>query len=138
MPQIPEETLAKMPPAQRAQIEARMKAAGGAGGPRSTTVRSCITKETLASGRHFGQDDQSCTYKVVSSSAMKQEIHSECTRGQMKMAGDLTIERIDSEHVKGSMAMKAAEGGPPINVKVSFDNRFVSADCGDVKPAAAK
>ena len=139
MPQIPEDALAKMPPAQRAQIEARMKAMGGGGGPRSSTVKSCITKESLARGEHFGQNDNSCTYKVAnSSSSVKQEIHMECTRGTTKMTGDMTIERLDSEHVKGNMSMKAGEGGPPINVKMSFETKYLGADCGDVKPAGMK
>lgn len=135
MPQIPEETLAKMPPAQRAQIEARMKA--GPGGPLTNTVKSCITQETLNRGMNFAQRDNSCTYKVISSSATHQQMHSECSRGEMKMAGDITVDRVDAEHVKGEIVMKSAEGGP-INMKMSFDTKWLSPDCGDVKPAVVK
>jgi len=138
MPAIPEETLAKLPPAQRAQIEARMKAAGGAGGPRTNTVKSCITKESLAHGANFAQTDSSCTSKVINSSSTKQEIHMECARGQTKMSGDATFERVDAEHVKGTIAMKAAEGSMPINMKTSFETKWLSSDCGDVKPPAMK
>lgn len=108
----------------------------GAGGPNTNTVKSCITREMLDKGLNF-QNDKSCTYKVNSSSAGKQEIHLECTRGQMKTAGDVTVERLDSEHVKGNMVMKA-EGPTPMNMKMSFDTRFLSSDCGDVKPPAVK
>lgn len=136
MPQIPEETLAKLPPAQRAQLEARMK--GGMGGPRTNTMKSCLTKEALDRGLNFAQNDNSCTYKVVSSSSTKQEMHSECNRGQMKMTGDLTIDRVDAEHIKGGMTMKSAEGGQPMNMKMSFETKWISADCGDVKPSGVK
>jgi hypothetical protein len=138
MPQLSEETLAKLPPAQRAQLEARMKAGGGAGGPRNAAVKSCITKESLARGANFAQSDNSCTSTVINSSSTKQEIHMECARGQNKMSGDATFERVDTEHVKGTIVMKSAEGAAPINMKMSFDTKWVSADCGDVKPPAFK
>ncbi len=136
MPQIPEETLAKLPPAQRAQLEARMK--GGAGALHTNTSKSCITPEALNRGMHFGQDDNSCTYKVVSSSSIRQELQTECTRGRQKVTGDITTERVDSEHVKGVIVMKSGEGGPSFNMKMSFDTKWLASDCGDVKPPAVK
>jgi hypothetical protein len=135
MPQIPEETLAKLPPAQRAQIEARMK---GMGGPQNMTVRNCITRDSLARGAQFGKADNTCAYKVVSSSSSKQEMHMDCTKGQTKMSGDVTVERVDSDHVKGTMAMKSGDSSTPVNMKMSFDTKWISADCGDVKPAGVK
>src|SRR5271156_871304 len=47
MPQIPPETLAKLPPDQRAKIEAAMKQASGmaSGQPTTTTSKNCIKKE---------------------------------------------------------------------------------------------
>lgn len=136
MPQIPEETLAKLPPAQRAQIEARMKAAGG---PHTNTQKSCITQEMIDRGLNsFMQNENSCTYKVISSSSSKQELHTECSRGQMKMSGDVTIERLDDKHVKGGINMKSVDGPMPINMKMSFDSKWLSSDCGDVKPAPMK
>lgn len=132
MPQIPEETLAKLPPAQRAQIEARMKAAGG---PRTTTVKSCITRDSLNRGV-FGPTENSCTYKVANSSSSKLEVHMECNREKTTMTGDLVVERADSEHAKGTMVMKASEGSMPINMKMTFDTKWLSSDCGDVKPMA--
>jgi uncharacterized protein DUF3617 len=136
MPQIPEEALSKMTPQQRAQMEAMMKGRGGAG-PRTTTTKSCLTKESLSKAFAFRENERACTQKVVSSSSSKQEIHLECNQGQVKSSGDITVERIDAEHAKGTMLMKASEGSTPIgpmNMKVSFNSKWVSADCGDVKP----
>jgi hypothetical protein len=137
MPQIPEEQLAKMPPEQRARIEAMMKGRG-AGGPRTNTSKSCVTRESLEKAMAFGQNEESCTRKVISSSSSKQEIHIECTRGKSTMTGDLTIERQDGEHAKGSMVMKSAGSERPIDMKMSFTSKWLSADCGDVKPITAK
>src|SRR5579863_7235884 len=59
MPQIPEETLNRMPPEQRARVEAMMKGRGAGG---TNTSKSCITQEMVNQGLNF-QNDKSCTYK---------------------------------------------------------------------------
>ena len=135
MPQIPEATLARMPAQQRAQVEAMMKGRGAAGP--QTTVRSCMTKESLDRGA-LGQADKSCNWNLVSSTSTKQVIHLECTRGNAKTTGDMTIERDDPEHVKGTMAMASSEGAKNVGATVSFSMKWLGADCGDVKPAGAK
>jgi hypothetical protein len=65
----------------------------------------------------------------------------ECARGNTKTAGDLTLERVDSEHLKGDMLMKttgdsstAGSMGQNMTIKISFSNKFLSSDCSDVKP----
>jgi len=135
MPQIPEEALAKMTPVQRAQIEAMSKGRGGAGAP--TTTRVCVTQESLNAGA-FGRRDKACTNKVVSSSLSKQVIHVECSMGEIQSTGDMTIERVDPQHLKGTMVMKSSKGDQAKEVKMSFENKWIAADCGEVKPAGAK
>jgi hypothetical protein len=135
MPQIPPEALSRMPPEQRAKVEAMMKGRGG--NPRAMTVRSCITKETLARAGAFGQSDKSCTMKVVSSTPAKQVLHMDCARDEMHMTGDMTIERVAAELVKGASVIKA-EGEHAITMKSSFETKWLSADCGDVKPVQPK
>jgi hypothetical protein len=135
MPAIPEETLARMPAAQRAQVEAMMKGRG-AGGGLATTSKVCLTRESFDKSAAFGQTDKSCTYKVVSSSSSTQQIHVECDKANTKTTGDMTIERVDAEHVKGTMSMKSSASPQPMNMKISFT--WLSADCGDVKPVVPK
>ena len=52
----------------------------------------------------------------------------------------MVVERMDAGHVKGAMDMKTLmEGAPqPTHVKMTFDTKWVSADCGDVKPLGEK
>jgi hypothetical protein len=128
MPNIPPEVMAKMPAAQRAQVEALMKSRGGTAAP--ITNKVCVTRSSVDEGS-FGRTDKSCTSKVVSSSASKQVLQIECERNDSKMTGELTVERVDSEHVKGSVVMKTPQG----QTKMTFENRWLSADCGDVRPA---
>lgn len=135
MPQIPADKLAQLPPDQRARIEAMMKGRGAT--PNVSKV--CLTKEALAKALSFTQNNNNCTQKVTTLSASKQEVHFECT-GQFKGAGDLIIERLDSEHAKGDMVMKGegGRGGTPMSMKMSFTTKYLGADCGDVKPMGEK
>ena len=52
----------------------------------------------------------------------------------------MVVERVDAGHVKGAMDMKTLMEGAPqaTQVKMSFDTKWVSADCGDVKPFVEK
>jgi hypothetical protein len=137
MPQIPPEQLAKMSPQQRAQVEAMMKAGAGAGAPRTTTSKSCLTKESLKQALTMSQNEN-CTHKVIASSSSMQTIHMECTQGKVTSGGDLMIERIDAEHARGNMAMKSAGGDQAVNMKMTFTTKWISSDCGDVKPFSSK
>ena len=136
MPSIPPDALANMTPEQRAHVEAMMKAR--AGGPMVTTTKICITREQLNNPMAFSRPDRTSTPKVVSSSATRQQIHVECTHQGGKVAGDLTVERIDSEHIKGNMAMKGGMEGHPVDIKMTFDTTWVASDCGNVKPPNAR
>jgi hypothetical protein len=146
MPQLTPDQLARIPEAQRKQMEAMM--AGRGGSPRSATTKSCVTKESLARSMAFLNDDNpgNCTRKIASSSSDKIEMHIECTpdKTNMTMTGDFTIQRVDAEHVKGSGAFKSTGTGSGGNAprtmesKITFSTRYLSSDCGDVKPAGEK
>jgi hypothetical protein len=142
MPQLTPEQLAQMPPAARARVEGMMK--GGAGAPTTNVMKACVTAEQLNHAL-IDNGDKSCSYKVTGSSSSTQNIHVECTRGNTKSGGDVTLTRIDSEHVKGEANMKATgdastQGSMAQNmtIKLSFSNRWLGSDCGDVKPSSAK
>jgi hypothetical protein len=138
MPQLTPDQLAKMPPQARAQFEAMQK--GGAGAPQTHTSKACITREQL-SKPIFDGGDKGCSYKLTSSSFNSQTIHVECTRGNTKTAGDITLDRVDAEHLKGDMLMKtsgdsstAGSMGQNMTIKLTFTNKWLGSDCGDVKP----
>jgi hypothetical protein len=139
MPQISPDQLAKMPPEARARVEAMMK--GGPGAPQTRTSKVCITHDQL-SKPIFDTGDKSCSYNLTNSSSSSQVIHVECTRGNTKTGGDLTFKRVDSEHLTGDMLMKttgdsstSGSVGQNMTIKLSFSNKFLASDCGDVKPS---
>ena len=107
-------------------------------------TKSCITREQLSKPL-FDNGEKSCTYKIVTSTSSSQQIHVECAKGNSKTFGDLNLDRVDSEHLKGSMNMKTsadtasgAAAGQNMNIRISFINKWISSDCGDVKPSGEK
>lgn len=139
MPQIDPETLAKMPPQQRAQIENMMKGRGGS--PRTTTTKFCITQEAINRAHVFdNNNNKNCSYKVISSTSSKVQAHVDCVDDRTKMTttGDMNFERVDSEHIQGSMVMKSSGNDRAVDMKSTYSNKWLSSDCGDVKPAGEK
>lgn len=135
---LPIPNLDQMAPEQRARIEATMK--NMAGSPRTTTVKSCITREGIekAIAKANSTKTNTCAPKLVSASASKVELHIDCTqeKGDMKSNGDMTIERRDPEHFTGTGAMKSTgTNGRSMDMKWSMTGTFVSSDCGNVKPS---
>ena len=130
MPGIPEETLAKLPPEQRARMEAAVKA------PPHVTSRSCRTSETLKKPLEFGdRANSSCKRTVVSSSPGAMEFHLECNNGRTRSVGDGHVQAVSSESLKGETVMNTImEGRGAIISKVLFSSTWLGSDCGDVKP----
>ena len=133
MPSIPPEALARLPAAQRAQMEAMMK---GRGGAPAATSKVCMSPDYLKQASPVGQIDKSCTYKVLVSSPAKQQFHSECKQDGSVISGDVTVERVDAEHITVTTVAKSSAAVPAATVKATLN--WLSADCGDVKPAVAK
>ena len=132
-PPIPEEVLSKMTPEQRARMEAVIKGRQGAG-PQSRVTKSCLTKEVLDKSLSFGDEGKGeCKRTVVSSSSSKRDMHLECTNGAMKSSGDIHMEAINSENIKGSSTMNVANAGRNMSIKINYSAKWISADCGDLK-----
>jgi hypothetical protein len=134
-PLIPEEALAKMTPAQRAQMEAAMKA-HPINGSHTNTTKSCFTQDLLGKPMTFGQDKTTnCKFDVSRSSSSVQEIHIACGEGNTKSTGVMHIEAVDSENIKGSSEITgSSDGTHNSTIKVSFTSHRLSGDCGDLKP----
>jgi len=126
LPPIPQEVLDKMTPQQREMMEQRMK---GNQTPRTTTSKSCITKEQIEKGFDVGEDDKACTRTVISSTSTKQEIKIECNRDNNKSTGTIRIEASSPESVKGSMQMSMTSGGRSMNMNSTFTSKYLGPTC---------
>jgi hypothetical protein len=124
---IPPEALARMTPEQRAKMEAAMHA---------DTHKHCVTKESInealiAAGR--ANREVNCTRTFVTSTSTKMVIHMECTSGTRKTSSDVQVEAINHETTKGSLVMTTS-GGRGANAKIEWTDKWLGADCGDVRP----
>jgi Protein of unknown function (DUF3617) len=125
MPAIPPEVLAKLTPEQRAKMESAM----GARGAKPIVSTSCRTKEKLAQAWTTGQQ-KSCTTAVTSSSSTKQEVHLECNQDGTKSSGDIKVEVVDSEHIRGSFQLTtASDGNHTVNMNYSFTSKWLGGAC---------
>lgn len=129
--------MASMPPEQREAMEKMMASHGigiGAGAP--NTIRVCVTKEQADRG-FKPEDNGHCTRNNVSTSgnttsfdfACKSEHGSVTGHGSFAAQGDTAF----------TAATTADNVGPKMTMHIQSDiaGRFVSTDCGDVKPMPA-
>ena len=125
---IPADALAKVPPAQRAQMEQMMQRAG-AGAPRTMKEKSCITDKDLKDGpfrNATNQGGQHCTYTPVSVTARHQELTFQCTSDSGHgTSGKMVLDAPDSTHVNGTVEAKTEAG--TANVKLA--TQWLSSSC---------
>jgi len=122
---IPADRLAKMPPAQRAQMEQMMKQMSGT---KSVKDRSCVTQKDLQEGAFRNRADQDgghCTYKQVSGTARHQEWAFQCSNDEGNATGKMTLDAPDSTHVRGVVEMRSDRG----NANISLAAQWISASC---------
>ncbi len=125
---IPPDALAKMPPEQRARVEAAMK-----GGPSTDVRKECITKEKLEKHSVFSNNRGDCTRTVVNSTGSKLEVKIHCEEKQASTDGTLVLETAGSDHVKGTMQSVTNANGHTMNMNFTFSSKYLGPACGDVK-----
>ena len=127
--------LASMPPEQRAAIE-KMMAGRGMGmqpGGAPNAVRVCITKEQIARG--FTPDrDGRCSRVNVTTSGNVTKFDFTCASENHNMTGHGTFTAMgDSAFAVSTVADTTSQKGA-MQVQSDIAGKFVSSDCGDVKP----
>jgi|CZKY01.1.fsa_nt_gi hypothetical protein len=132
MPAIPPDALAKMPPEQRARVEAAMKQSG-MGGPSTDVRKECITKEKLEKHSAFGDNRGECTRNVVNSTGSKLEVKFHCEEKQTSTDGTLVVEAVSSDSTKGTMQSVTNSNGRTMNMNITFSSKYLGPACGDVK-----
>jgi Protein of unknown function (DUF3617) len=133
VPPIPEELLSRLTPDQRAKMEEAMKARA-AKGPQTRVTKSCLTKDELNKAMTFGAEgNAACKRTLITSTSSKQDIRFDCNdeKSGMKGSGTVHVEAINSETVKGSAQVNVGAGNN-MTMQMSFNAKWVSADCGDL------
>jgi Protein of unknown function (DUF3617) len=139
MPGVPDDMLAKLPPEQRAQMEAMMKQRGMSSSGNTTVAKTCITKEKLDKGVAFSTENrQNCTRNVVSSSPTHAEVKVHCEENKSsgnKSTVDSTtvIDVVGPDSTKGSTHAVTNSNGRNMVVDLTFTSKYLGAACGDIK-----
>ena len=129
MPNIPPDALAKMPPDQRARIEAMMN-----GQPSTDVRKECITKEKLEKHSAFSANRGDCTRTVVSSTGSKLELKFHCEEKQSSSDGTFVMEALASNNVKGTMhSVIKTSSGKTMNMDFTITSKYLGSACGDVQ-----
>ena len=125
---IPKDALDKMPPAQRAKMEAAM--AARAGKANSHTSTTCVTKLDLERGQLLKSEDAKCTRIVISQTASRYEMEETCTGPDPSK----THAKFDAKSSESYMAIMDRQQGDGGKVHVEMSGRWLSAACkmGDV------
>lgn len=129
---IPAEMLQKLTPEQRARMEERMKSSSGEK-TRTTTSKSCLTKEKLDKGFDLGGKEEGCKQTVLSSTSSKADVKVVCQKEGMNSSGALHLEALSTESVKGSGQMSLTGGGHTMNTNTTFTAKWLGATCGNTE-----
>lgn len=128
-PNIAPDALAKMPPDQRARVEAMMK-----GTPSTDVRKECITKEKLEKHSAFSNNRGDCARTVISSTPRKLEVKFHCEEKQSSSDGTFAMDALATDNVKGTMHMVTnTANGHSMTMDFTINSKFLGAECGDVK-----
>ena len=136
--QMPDSVMQNMTPERRAQMEAMMKnMAARAAQPR--TRQRCITEEQLKRDAAFGEAQRTdCKQTVTTNSASDWEVHAQCSGDGRQSDITAHFHADSSTSVTGTVDMAITADGRSMNGKNTISAKWVSADCGDVKPDDVK
>lgn len=132
--------MASMSSEQRKQMEKMMAqqgvnmAPGAAGG--GMAVRICITKEMAARNETPAQTRGDCKQEQMQKSGNTTKFKFTCTKPPSSGEGEVTMNSSESYTMKMKMTSQAK--GKPEQMTMEAQGKFVSNDCGSVKPIAAK
>jgi hypothetical protein len=132
-PPIPADMLARLPPAQRAKMQAVLAATMARAG-KPHVYKSCVTEKSLQRG--FDPSEHSsgekCKSTVLSSSASMMDVRVECVgeRHGEHTNGHFHFVASSPVAMKGTIDMTMSDGAHTMRVKRVMQGQWLSADCG--------
>jgi hypothetical protein len=129
--------LAAMPANQRKMMEQMLAQQGmsmpGMGQGGATTHRYCMTPEEAARS-DIPSHDADCKYTVLGRNATKLRMSFVCTdEGKTKGEGEVTF--ASSTAYSGKFTMQTRIDGKPERMEMSQVGKWLSTDCGKIRPA---
>lgn len=122
---MPAAAMENVPSAQRAKIEAAMRAR--AGKVNTQTHRSCVTQEDLDRGEFIKSEDENCKRNIVEQNARRFEAEDVCGPPEPAKT-HITFAAKTPESYTATMDRAQAEGG---SVHVEMNGRWIAAACSE-------
>lgn len=132
--------MASMSPEQRKQMEKMMAqqgvsmSPGTSGGGMSTRV--CISKEMAARNEAPTQPQGDCKQESMQKSGNTTKFKFTCSKPPSTGEGEVTMNNPESYTMK--MKINRDVKGKPEQMTMDAQGKFLSSDCGSIKPLAAK
>jgi len=131
-----QQQMANMSPEQRQQMQKMMQQNGvqldiGAGGALQT--RLCMTRD-MAERKEFPVQQGDCKQTFTQQSSTRGHIAFTCTKPRVSGEGDVTADSDTS--YRAHMKIKNDEQGRNQVVDMDVTGKWLSADCGNVRPIA--
>lgn len=124
--------MASMPPEQRKMMEQMMAAQGVGLGPRGNSVKVCLTAEDIA--RDFiPQQEADCRQEVVKRTAASMKVRFTCA-GKHPTSGEGEIRFLGPMAYTGVTTVNTTAGGKPERMRMTQSGKWLSADCGKIRP----
>jgi hypothetical protein len=125
--------LAKMSPEVRARMAEGMKARGVSLPDANGATKVCLTKELYDSGSWQQlASDTGCTTTFSTQTSTTWKWHSSCTKLKSESDGETVFS--SAERYKTKVTTTTAVTGTPKTSTRILEGKWISADCGDVKP----
>jgi hypothetical protein len=130
-----QQQMASLPPDQRKMMQDMMAKQGvGMGAPGSTTLKVCMTREMVERNEVPAQQSGDC--KHSSSPRSGNTIRTSFTCSKPPSSGEGTVTFVGPEAYTMKMTMQTVVQGKPEKMNMEGAGRWLSADCGAVKPMA--
>ncbi len=130
--------LANMSPEKRQMMESMMAqrgvsmgAVGGSGSP-GLSVRTCLSKEQAERGEPPEDDKRQCKRESLTRSGATIKFKVSCSNPPSTGEGEFTM--TSDKAYSGKMTMNSQVSGKPTTMEMQQTGKWVSADCGNLKP----
>ena len=129
-----QQEMANMPPEQRKMMQDMMAKQGvtvGNDGPGTIGAKVCMTKEMVERNEFPSQKD-GCKHMASPRSGKTMKISFTCTNPPSSGEGQITF--VNPEAYTMNMTMNTVAEGKPQKVNMDAAGKWLSADCGAIKP----